>query len=331
MFRIGARSLILTGIFVFVLCSKSIAASGSVGYDIIVIAGQSNAVGSGLGNSPETADERGLHKRIFQIGRLDSDSLQVVPAAGRGGASQLQFWGRKRARNEGRWKGFGSTFALLYAATELKAGRSVLIVPAAKGGTSIVEWLGSPRGASRNDQNTQLYPDMLKRIGKALGLDGDNRVVAFLWHQGEADINWELRNPAKMNPRLYGLKLQEFFGKVRKDIKGDYPIVAGKFVPDWQPGGPAVSGLKSKYEESIEHVAGLDQRAIVVDADNLISNYAAGVSPLPLQSIHFSAASQVLLGHRYFRAWKCVSGLKKGDIKVKMKRRECVGISARDQ
>jgi hypothetical protein len=284
------------------------AVAGSPGYDIIVVAGQSNAVGVGLGPFADPLENESIDGKIMQIGRSGPDDMRLIPVGNVVNGVKfdgLQHWG---AHHGATANGFALSFARHYVHDELAPSRSVVIIPAARGGTSILEWLGEGAPNHKASPPLPLYSDMIARVRAALALPGENRVVAFLWHQGEADANLSsipsAQSATGMTPRVYEEDLAGLIKKIRKDIPGAYPIVMGMLTPDWIPRGPNGAGIKAQIEQAIRNVAAQEGMAGVASSDGLLSNYAAGASPSPVQKVHFSAAAAVELGRRYYETWK---------------------------
>ncbi|MBX3021789.1 MAG: DUF4214 domain-containing protein [Bdellovibrionales bacterium] len=295
LFQIATATCLL---FAFQNCSKFSSQSGTVGalvgtpntihyssqsvaasevYDIIVIAGQSNAEGAGAG---AFTDDHSQDGRIFQLGRYNEDNLKVLPAT-----DALQNWHYYPGVPSA---GFATSFAREYVKS--KPGRKVLIVPAAKGSTSILEW----------ENSGELYADMKMRVKHALSLNRENRVVAFLWHQGETDVDFiDRNNPAMPNAAVYGTRLQTLINSVRTDFAGGatpFPFLAGDFVPSWY------ADHQSKFDvrETTRSVLGRNTQAYYVSSYGLLSNYEANTSNEVIQSIHFSAQAGIDFGKRYF-------------------------------
>lgn len=273
------------------------------GYDIIIVAGQSNAVGAGQGAFTDPKASTKLDTKIFQLGRNGKDDLKVIPAtATRSGNTYdvLQHWMVSEDwYTRSTRMGFAIPFARRYAEEQLTEGRKVLIIPAAYGGTSILKWNGEVNHPVTTP--VALLTDMQNRINVAMKLPGDNRVVAFLWHQGETDVilstQWKT-----MTPEYYESKLSSLLAKVRLDNaeSGSFPMIGGMFVPEW-PSNWAEHEKLTPAKHSIEQVirsvfTGLTQGG-VVESTGLSWN-------IPTDQVHFSSASQVILGGRYYQKWK---------------------------
>ena len=252
------------------------------GYDIIIVGGQSNAIGGGKGPYPDSAQTDAIDAKLFQLGRYGTTTNKAVPAVKRNGSIRydaLQHWGV--GLQERDTIGFSIPFARRYARDELATNRRVLIVPSAAAGTSIRKWLG--------EQGTpHLYDHMKNRVETALNLPGNNRIVAMLWHQGESDIL------AGMTTTVYSTKLTSLFNLLRADFPATtpYPIIAGGFVPAWTTG----SAYKLSYETTIADVLSDDENGGFVSSAGLASN--------PGDALHFSSSALVTFGDRYYEKWK---------------------------
>ena len=108
------------------------------------------------------------------------------------------------------------TFAEKYVESGfLKENRAVLIVRGAIGGTGFQK-----RHWGLQDK---VYLKMLEMVEYALSLNPENKVVAFLWHQGEHDA-FEGNAPENYKKQLTALL---------KDLRkryGNIPFLAGDFA-----------------------------------------------------------------------------------------------------
>ena len=180
---------------------------------------------------------------------------------------------------------FALSFAKKYKESGMLAsGRKLLIIRAAIGGTGFYKhhW----------GKNDFVYLKMIEMIKEALSQNADNRVVAFLWHQGEHDA-FEENAPA-----VFKESLSYLLSEVRKICGGIVPFVTADFVNEW----------KSQNIEKCEPIVAAI-REVVADAKN-----AAFVETSDLPSnnqkngggdgIHFCRESLRILGERYFEAYK---------------------------
>jgi hypothetical protein len=270
------------------------------GYDIVIVAGQSNANTVGHGSWTDPYYSEPIDARIKQIGRYNEQDLNVVPVGEWiGGVKHdgLQHWQWEPGRTG---HGFALSFARRYVAGgHLAAGRTLLIVPAAHGATSIQEWLGELK---RSDNSELLYRDMVARVRRALALPGENRIVSFHWSQGEADVGSIKQR--KLTIAQFRQKLITLLGRIRNSLPQEplYPIIVTKFVPTWNP-YPGTT-IKSDVERVLQAVSrNNDPLGDFAPTTGLISNYEAGWGGIE-QEVHFSAQSMVTLGGRaHYARW----------------------------
>ncbi|MBQ7922148.1 MAG: hypothetical protein IJ325_06180 [Clostridia bacterium] len=170
----------------------------------------------------------------------------------------------------------------------LGEGRKILILRTAVDGTSFSE--------KRWTMDGDLYLRMMDMIRTALELNGENRLVAILWHQGENDVYFQMPVDAYYR-NLSGLvhSVRDTFGVPA------LPFIAGDFVKQW----------KETYYISPEPIlstirkvcADLDKAAFV-GSDGLLSNDAdiTGGNGNG-DTIHFCRSAFYEYGERYFEAF----------------------------
>jgi hypothetical protein len=277
------------------------------GYDIVLVAGQSNAVGIGKGPVVElAADEQALVARIDQLGRYGDEDGQIVAAV-----EPLAHWSNDPVNTPGaiERRGFAYPFALRLAA-ETPAQRRILIVPTALGGTSILQW--NDLADEFAGDTTLLIDDMRARAAAALDAelepDAENRLVAILWHQGESDINASL-NPGSAigavmtSSERYRAELEALLAGFRTtfaDQGACLPIVMGEVVPTWVPSFAGGAARRDQFTQVIHDVSLATPCTAVAESDGLTSNAEDLGNG---DTIHFSAAAQKLFGARYFDAF----------------------------
>jgi len=276
------------------------------GYDVIVIAGQSNAVGRGLGEVVEEPVYLQEANRVFQLGRFGADDGKIIPAS-----DPLQHWGQNPGKNLDR-RGFAYPLALRYA-HDLAKPRKVLLVPVARGSTTILLWDRQQQNfthAGVDDSGpTALWDDMVKRTRQALASHPGNRLVAVLWHQGEADVT------ALANPRsglhafmtggdLYRAKLEELRAQLRADfdIPGEPPFMflIGALSETWVPMKGSVAGKKAKadIDAAMKAAAASDPTGASIFVS---SAGITGTNPGE-DGLHFSAEGAHQLGQKFYGA-----------------------------
>ena len=182
------------------------------GYDLIIVAGQSNAAGAGI---PYSAATDPSDSRIWQYASSGTYANQVIIAS------------EPLAMSTATGIGPGLGFARWHV-SGIKPNRRVLLVPVAVGGTPLVTttpptWNSTVSGS--------LYSTMISQTQAALTAAGANaRIVACLWVQGETDaIN-------SVTATDYRTALDALVTKLRTDLSSSaLPFIVGQMVPDHLP------------------------------------------------------------------------------------------------
>lgn len=239
--------------------------ANDVSYDVILVAGQSNThYGYQLDKALDT-----VSKRVYALNRLDGLDYRIAPAK-----PALDFWTRATNR-----VGFVTNFANLYANDILKnSKRRVLIIPCGYAGSSIVSW----------SKGQNLYKDAMERVNYVLQNVPGSKLVAILWHQGEANVGWA----------DYQKTLDKMIGDMRADIVQkniqEVPFILGGMVPYW-----------ANYAANRKQ-----QQQIIKSTPNRVSNTGYADSEFPtvitkpnnnFDDIHFDGAGQREMGARYYQ------------------------------
>ncbi|MCL2513932.1 MAG: sialate O-acetylesterase [Oscillospiraceae bacterium] len=245
-------------------------------YDIIILAGQSNMGGCGLGDVPD----------LFE----PTDLMQLMP-------QKPNFLGghtiEKAAENlsHGMREGnIGLIFAREYIRNGLlEPGRKLLLLKAPAGGTGFIKGDWGP--------DDPLYLNMLKMIDTALALNPANEIKAILWHQGEGEV-------------IYGATYEvhtENFSTFINDTRAYcgnpcLPFIAGDLVEEWRV---ETAGACEPVSSAMRDVCNNIGSAAFIETDGLTSNYQAvgevnGGGP---DTIHFSKEALYELGIRYFNSY----------------------------
>ena len=252
-------------------------------YDIIIQGGQSNAEGSGIGPVKEK------YLPSEDILYLDVEKTVQAPPEG----VIVTYIDKPfiiRRAEERPWTGgemlgdFSLTFAKRYVESGyLKPGRKLLIVRAAIGGT----------GFQKGNWGVQapLHKKMLEMTDYALSLNSNNRVVGFLWHQGEHDA-FEGNTPDNYYNQLF-----ETVKSVRERY-GNIPFIAGDFVNEWKMLNLKICEPIIDVIKKVVHESG---NAGFVENTNLLSNNQKIGNG---DNIHFCREALYELGERYFEKYK---------------------------
>ena len=250
-------------------------------YDIILQAGQSNAAGYGHGPAanPYVPDPG-----ICYLTQGDPQAAEyeikgdyaITVAAERPNPA---------VSPEDRLGDFSLSFARKYVEEGLlEQGRKLLIVRAAVGATGFLKhyWgMGEP-----------LYLRMLRMTDYALAFNPDNRLVGFLWHQGEHEAAFN------NDPQRYHDQFLALVESVRSRYKTpELPFVCGGFCTEWaQKNQPACDTIMAVIRSVAEEAKG-----IYIDTADLRSNNQKTGDG---DEIHFCREDLQELGRRYFSAYK---------------------------
>ena len=271
--------------------------------DVIIISGQSNAVGCTHSNEIMNWEEDGVEKYSeYQLGYKDmqiaydcwtltwNDLGQVT-----GRVSQNQSRGNNFVRVAlGQGNGpqtFGPEIGIAEAMHEKYANKLFLIKFACGGSSLKGDWL---------DKRNSMYPKMMNYIDmqiKNLKDKGYNPTIkAFCWMQGEGDAYPGYHD-------VYRDNLNTFVGNLRQDLakyapKTGLPFIDAKINPDTEvwPYGPQVNKQKEKFAEEN-------------DLNILIDTIEAGMHTDQepwgnIDKCHYDSESEVLLGHLFAEAFK---------------------------
>ncbi len=254
-------------------------------FDIMIQAGQSNAEGYGTGPAQEALVPK-FSGNVWQVqpmwtsevidGHLqviyDDVPYEITPAA--------EIVKPDLIRGNFAW-----TFAEEFEkAGFLEEGRQLLIIKAAVGGTGFNDGFW---GVGK-----LLHTKMVEMTDFALSLNPENRVIGFLWHQGENEAY-----PEVDFVRLHQM-LQDTFEDVRTRYGAGIPVIAGDFVHDWKSKNlerctPVIDTIKSVLDEI--------GNSGFVETSDLESN---GHKLQNEDDIHFCREALCILGRRYFEKFK---------------------------
>ena len=254
--------------------------------DIIIQAGQSNAFGLGWGVADEEyqADENVLYlnaDKITSEGIKDGVWSLILEYLDKPFEISVA---NERIENEKLVGDFSLTFAQEYKKKYLARGRKILIVRAGVGGTGFMRkhW----------GVGDLVYEKMLEMVDYALGLNPENKIVAFLWHQGEHDAF------EKNEPDVFKTQLETMLASVKERYnEPNLPFISGDFVNEWK-----TQNIESCVPiiERIKTVTQAMNGEFVETSDLPSNNQMNGDGDV----IHFCRNSLRELGRRYFKAYE---------------------------
>lgn len=260
-------------------------------YDIIILAGQSNAVGFGCGET----DYQLKHENRIQELYDDQGICYIQDKEGKDYLPIYRPWKLKLVdAADGRKNSLAMRFADEYVEQGcLAEDRKVLLLRCAVGGTGFYNgnW----------GVGMLLYERMLDMIRYALDLNSENRVVAFLWHQGESDA-FERQDWSYEERRTYYYNnLKPVIEKVRTFCdQPKLPFLCGGLIDDWS----------QEYRQPCDAVMEATKQvcadvgcAAFADATGLLSNNQKTGNG---DNIHFCLDATYTLGERYFARFKAV-------------------------
>jgi hypothetical protein len=246
-----------------------------VGYDIVLCIGQSNMVGRGTIDTLMDA----VDSRVMQFGGASAQ-----------GRYRTIFSGASPTHNAETLQNTLSPqthFGKAYAAS-IPANRSVLLVPCAYGGTTLVTpnfngfttapWsVGSPGGS--------LYENAIAQANLALTeaqkTYPNSRIVGMIWHQGESDGDNNVSQSA------YATALVAMIAGLRARITGaaNAWFIIGGLMPE------AIASNGAKY-------TAIRDAHIQVAAATSKCVYVAGPSGYQADTWHYTAGGSRILGAR---------------------------------
>ena len=263
------------------------------GYDIIIQAGQSNAQGCGI---IERKGGTGIYIPRDEVLYYadDFEKTDLLEKCSNGSKFEV-CTAKERGDETYAVTNFSLPFAEEYVkAGLLESGRKLLIIRAAVGGTVFRDghW----------GKTEDLYLRLLEAVKHALKLDygqNDHRLVAFLWHQGEAEVAQETTGERVYNDLKY------LVDSVRNTFNcPELPFIAGDFVQDWKNASEEMVRLCKVVVDAMRKVCEDLPRAAFVSSEGLLSNRQDPNSPdiggVKQDNIHFCHDAQNTLGKRYF-------------------------------
>lgn len=261
-------------------------------YDIIILAGQSNAEGSGFGDlAEEYIPNESIHMlkdNLIPIAKEDENGRAYLDL--KVPCEQFINIAEERILNNVKHGIFALTFAKRYIEQgHLAKGRKILIVHAAVGGTGFYrkEW----------GFGNVLYNRLVDMTNNALKLNNENKIVAYLWHQGEHDAEepkgWT--DSEKYRRHYYNLRCQTelYYSKYNINV----PFITAGFCEDFRSRNQEMCApILQAIQDFVTDFGGA-----YIDTSDLLSNGQVNGNG---DVYHFSRQSLQALGERYFEEYK---------------------------
>jgi hypothetical protein len=246
--------------------------SAETGFDVFLLAGQSNMVGWDKNFDPvlDAPDPR-----ILQLGFWNDHRNFVIPAIDPLDHPQ---------RDNG--VGLAMQFSRAYL-NDLPKGRGILLVPSAFGGTGFYQQRWNP--------GNDLFEQAVERANAAMATHPSNRFAGILWHQGEDDVRFWGSQPAR-----YAAALDAAIYGFRARIAGaaSAPMILGKFTDSWGLVDTTFNAAGETTAAKANIMQAIDETTQRVPFTAVASS--TGLPSPPGDPIHFSAAGQREHGLRYF-------------------------------
>lgn len=247
--------------------SKCAVDPDDVGFDIVLLAGQSNMKGDGTLDALVDLPS----DRIWQWGCKSSDATryQKITQA----LDPLSFNDTNAGKN-----GPGTWVARAYAAT-IPAHRSVLLIPAAVGGTGLL--YGSTEWAAGDTLYTAAISQANAAISAAVALYPKSRFAGICWMQGEAESD-----STAFTKSAYKAAFSSMLSGFRSGITGaaDSWCVIGGMVPEKISASTNGANIDQAHQELAGEVA-----KVV---------YVAGPSGNTADNLHYNATGCRIIGSR---------------------------------
>lgn len=245
----------------------------SDGADLVLILGQSNAQGAG---TPYDMAEDVTLVGLDQYAGSGPSIGTVIPAV-----DSLYHRSQWTVAGSGAPRvGPGMEFGRLLWQSQ-PSNRSVLLVPAAQGSTSITGDENYSWDPDNTTAATNLYNWARSQVAAALALHARNKVVAIIWHQGESDAS------AGATQAWYLGKLIQIITGVREITGEDTPFLIGSMVPELIETQPGRVPIDNAHRE----VTGLVPYTAYIPGPH-------GMNQDDL--LHYNAEGARELGRRYF-------------------------------
>lgn len=245
--------------------SRAADAAGKGAVKVFILAGQSNMEGKGRFAELPAELKRVPKNVTFCMGDRKTGGKKTDFAASRT---------------------FGPEVAFSHEMSKAFPKDRIIVVKHAKGGTSVLEWLGvgCPSGKKVGKRRLTLYPTLMKAVSAAT--KGQTvRYSAVLWEQGGRDARFPKAAPD------YAKNLKKLIERFRKDTKtpklafvyGEIGTPPLKFFPATE----TVRTCQRQVAKEVANVKLISTKKVSTKSDNT----------------HFDTKGQIELGKRYAAAY----------------------------
>ena len=254
--------------------------------DIIIIAGQSNAVGANNTPAVLTLDSDPIDAFIDYSWNIPEEflqegwsNMQLIPAQGNRFSHGAEVSLSRELFNSG-YNNLG-------------------IIKVAKGGTNLDQnWNPNTAEQGYDGNGGGMYPEMVNFVRARLSeLESQGisyRVSGFFWHQGEGDMT------AYRAPR-YESNLINFIAKVREEFGANLPFFIAKV---YNPNATAAE--QEAVQLAQQSVAGVDPNTFLMDLDQIYfdPNRRPNQGNLVPDLLHYNSAGLVKVGEIFANTYR---------------------------
>jgi hypothetical protein len=233
------------------------------GFDVFLLAGQSNSVGAGDSND----------------GFLDYTNPNILQYPSNGVYEKKIIVAQEPLTHKvsaaSSKIGMHLTFAKNYHKV---TGRSVLLLPCAEGSTGFKN--------NRWNPGNDLYEYSINSILEVLNLNSNNSLKAILWHQGELDAGSTediAAFPSRLDAMITGFRTRL--------NSPNLPFILGELQPTYLAVTPPAMAINNHLKNTPQRIS----NTFCVSSRGLTGNNG--------EEIHFNAPSLRIFGKRYFDAY----------------------------
>jgi VCBS repeat-containing protein len=250
------------------------------GYDILILAGQSNTY---------------LAQNLADMTDVKNQGMYMI----RTSAALSASW--RSTYLDGMQDGIATEFARRYAATQLSPSRKLLIID---GGASGTGFLNQNNGTLDWDANTGAYALAVKDLTNAImSANSKNKIIGMLWQQGEnngypADPTYAVLNQVDYQSSWLGMI--KYFETNVTGFSAATPVFNGQMVYDWMMQDTT---NRKPVDDALRNLSNLRDNTFYIASDTSTGLYKINSYSPSGDLVHYGS-SALDLGGRYFDAYQ---------------------------
>ncbi len=229
-------------------------------------------LGNILLTSPLYAKER-IYILAGQSNMMGKGKTHYLPASYRKTPSNVKFFYQGRSHDLARYSYFGPEVGFAHAVARAYPHDTHIIIKSVATGSSIQQWLPGSR----------LYKSTLRQV-KLAGLEGDPKIEAIIWMQGEKDA----RN--KDSASRYEGHLNRFINALRTHLKSPRSLfIMGEINPE-----DKAFSMTDIVQKAQQRTQRRSPHTLLISTEGLGKLY---------DHVHYNAEGQLELGKRFAKAY----------------------------